>query len=310
MSSQKTKVVLGFGGILAALALLRRRPFEPIEYGANVEVAFSPRLSRAYEEEGIAGRRVAGRVSWAPTVLEGDNVAGGLTVKVTNTSTQSGVAAGATLTTLISVKTTDGTDVLLPTGGVAAYGANGQKTYGPYTIPAPLGFGGQILTAIAYVSSPAGTRLATGSANSSILPVILAANILSPLIFIGLNPSVLLTNGMSVPLGQDVIIGFDWQNKSNILITGTVGLTVTYPDGTNYSKAPTAGNNIPVPIDMICPTGARFVSFNVSQTGTYTLKLYVIAKGFESRPMAAYVPYTLNVSVPEIVYGATVVISG
>ncbi len=299
MSSQKTKVVLGLGGLLAALALLRRRPVEPIEYSANVEVDFTQ------TDEG-AGRRI-GRIAFAPTI-EGQAVPNGVRVKVTNTSTQAGAPINATLTTVIDVKTSDGTVVLATTGGSINIPANQSYTYS-YALTAPLGKAGQIMTAIASVKSPAGVTLITASKDAAILALVLSAPISGALIFVGLNPSVYLTNGMAVAWNQDVIIGFDYTNQSNIPITGHAGLTVTSPDGVITTPNATAHQDEPVAIGYL-DTGVRFASFKTSQTGTYTLQLWMVAKGYESKGVIGLTTYTIIVGVPEIVYGATVVISG
>ncbi len=308
-----TKVIVGLTGIAAALGIAKLVSGEaplpvPENGGAGVEIIFTPvKMSGrrvAYSPKGRAMRHVA----YGPTepVLEGRQTA--LTVIVKNASTQGGVAVAATLTTSIGVKTTDGTIILPPSGGVAAYSANGTKTYS-YTITAPLGKGGQNLLATAVVLSPDNATLATGSASEPIAEM--KATILDPLItWVALGYWQLLTFAHPVPYGEDVKIGFDWQNNSAAEIippptncVGHAALQVMYPDGSLVYPTAYAGQDLPAPKDWI-NTGVRFNSFKASQSGGYQLTLTLSCQG---RVIAEKIT-TIMVTVPPIIYGATVTI--
>lgn len=153
------KLALGAGGILAAVGIAKmvsKKETTPEGYSAGVGVAFGP----------------------SESVLEGQSIA--LVVVVKNTSTRSGVAVAATLTTTSFVDTTDFTIALATKTESGVFAANESKTY-TYNVIAPLGKGGQNLRAFVNVYDPSNVFVASASANEPITatpaPIVYGATI-------------------------------------------------------------------------------------------------------------------------------------
>ncbi len=125
-----------------------------------------PWLEPASPPSGEAAAVVS--LSFNAPVLEGQSAT--LTVTVTNASTRAGAPAGATLTTIISIITTDGTVVLPEQTDTHNYAASEQKRY-PLTVVAPLGKGGQSLAAKASVYDPNNVNIASATASEPITSI-------------------------------------------------------------------------------------------------------------------------------------------
>ena len=114
-------------------------------------------------------------LSGSAPVTEGQQTV--MTVTIKNTSTQGGQPVAVSLTTKITVVTTDGTVVLPLTTLTDSYAAGGSKTY-TYTLTAPVGKGGQNLGGSAMVYDPNNNLLQSGTGTQAIVaPIIYGAQV-------------------------------------------------------------------------------------------------------------------------------------
>jgi len=296
-----TKIALGLGGIAAALGVAKLLSGEkqalpvPDNPDSSVSIIIRPSAMRKYPHR---------RVPLAPNTPVDEGHSADIIVTVKNISTQGGVAVAATLTTKITMSTTDGTVILPVQSHAENYGPNESKSY-THAGVVPIGKAGQSVNGNVSVFDPNNVQITTATGSAPITAML--ANIFGAVIaWTALGYFQLLTDGQSVPYGEDVKIGFDWQNKSHSSVTGHAALKVIYPDGSIANPTAYQGQDTPAPIDFIVttPGGVRFNSFKASQTGTYTLVLSLTCLGV----IIGTAAYSIVVTVPPIIYGATVVI--
>ena len=261
--------------------------------------------SKKVEAEGYSAHVVVAFGGVGESVLEGQSIP--LTVTIKNTSAQGGVAVAASLTTKISVKTTDGTVALAENTKTDSYAASGTKTYS-YTLTAPLGKGGQSLGASVNVYDPNGIFIMNGAANQLIISIAIKVDIVS-LIFTyaphgtsmatGTWPAWLTAAGNpTVPSGNDVVFAFSWVNSSNIPVTGLPNMKVVYPAGGAIANLGVyaGGSSQNVSVNGKSAT-ITFNSFNASESGTYTMTATV--KDSSGNVLASILfPMTVAVPIP------------
>ncbi len=236
------------------------------------------------------------------SVLEGQSTL--LTVTVKNTSTQDGVAVAASLTTKINVSTSDNTVVLAQVTLTDNYVANGTKTYGPYTITAPLGKGGQSLGANVGVYAPNGVNIANGTATEPIVARAAGSVGLGIIWYDGLAGWESLYSGRQVPTGKNIYLAPQWINTSSFNIVGHIDLTL---DGTALSATLNQDREA-------APNNGWYVQFTpvVLSAGihTFVVKLSSGGQVLDTKTFTLVVGTETAVAVSSIPSGASIYING